>query len=92
MEECSLQTLPKQNKNQPGWFKQNCDKLLSSINARNQAKKDFFKRCTRSTTNRLKKARKELKTMIKTSKNQWINKLCDTINRHEGTKKAWDDL
>ena len=28
----------------------------------------------------------------KNCKNQWIEKLCDTIDRHEGTKKAWDSL
>ena len=42
VKESRLQTLPRQNKSQPGWFKLNCDKLLYSINARNQATKDFF--------------------------------------------------
>ena len=92
VKESSLQTLSKQSKNQPGWFRLNRDKLLSSITVRNQAMSDFFKRCTRSTTSRLRKARKELKTTIKTAKNKWINDICDIIDRHEGTKKAWDSL
>ena len=53
---------------------------------------NYFKRLTRSTTNRLRKARKELKAMIKTAKNRWVNNICETIDRHEGTKKAWDSL
>ena len=54
-DESTLQTLPKQSKNQPGWFRLNRDKRLSSISVRNQATSDFFKRCTRSTANRLRK-------------------------------------
>ena len=70
----------------------NNNKLLHLINVRNEAIKSDFKRRTRSTTNRLRKARRELKTEIKNSKNQWIDKHCEMINRHQGTKKAWDSL
>ena len=61
VKESSLQTLPKQCKTQPGWFRMNSKKLLHLINVRNEALKSDFKRRTRSTTNRLRKARKELK-------------------------------
>ena len=61
VKESSLQTLPKQCKTQPGWFRMNSKKLLHLINVRNEALKSDLKRRTRSTTNRLRKARKELK-------------------------------
>ena len=92
IKEASSQLLPKQNKPQPGWFTMNYDKLMPLIDKRNHAMKEVFNRKTRSATKRLKKARKELKDMIKISKNDWIDKHCEMINRHEGTKKSWDSL
>ena len=43
---------------------------------------------TRSTKNRLRLARKNLKAMVEKSKDDWINKHCAT----QGTKPAWDSL
>ena len=37
VKESSLQTLPKQCKTQPGWFRMNSNKLLHLINVRNEA-------------------------------------------------------
>ena len=52
--------------------------------------KDVFKRRTRSSTNR--QARKKLNEMVNVSKNQWIEKHCDPLNRYQGTNQAWGSL
>ena len=92
VQEASLTTLPKKERAQPGWFQANGTKLLSLIEARNQAMRDVFKRRIRSSTERLRKARKALKAAIKDSKDKWIENHCKMLNLHTGTKKAWDSL
>ena len=85
-------TLSNKTKNQPGWFQANSAKLLPLIQSRNQAIKSYFQRSTRSSSNRLRSARKKLKAMITKSKNDWIMSHCSTLNRHHGTKPAWESL
>ena len=86
------ETFPSKTKNQPGWFQANSAKLLPLIQSRNQAMANNFRRSTRSTTNRLRLARKKLKAMVIKSKNDWILSHCMTINHYQGTKQAWDSL
>ena len=85
-------TLPNKTKNQPGWFQANSAKLLPLIQSRNLAMKMNFQRPTRSSAKRLNTARKRLKAMITKSKNDWILTHCTTLNRHHGTKPAWESL
>ena len=88
----SLELLPKKSKPQPGWFQANESKLSSLIEARNQALDNCFKKRTRSSSKRLQAARQALKKAVKTAKNQWIDSHCNTLNKHLGTKSAWDAL
>ena len=91
--ESSLELLPKKSKPQPGWFQANEKKLSSLIEARNLALDNCFnKKRTRSSSKRLQTARQALKKAVKTAKNQWIDSHCNTLNKHSGTKSAWDAL
>ena len=90
--EASLEILPKKERRKPGWFQSNEKKLLSLIEARNQAYELNFKRHTRSTSKKLQAARQALKKEVKLSKNRWIESHCNILNKHSGTKGAWDAL
>ena len=92
VQEASLTSLPKKERAQPKWFQADEKRLLSLIEARNQAMREVFNRRTRSSTERLQWARKALKAAIKDSKDKWIENHCRTLNLHTGTKMAWDSL
>lgn len=88
----SFTSLPKKERAQPGWFRSNASKLLSLIDARNQAMIEVFNRRTRSRIQRLQLARQKLKSAVKDAKNKWIQNQCDVLNLQSGTKQAWDSL
>ena len=60
MEKAAHETLPKRNSLQPGWFKQNEVSLKSLIEKRYSALSLKISRPTRSSSQRLRKIRKEL--------------------------------
>ena len=88
----SLSTLPKKERAQPGWFRADEKRLLSLIEARNHAMREVFNRRTRACTERLRLARKLLKSAMKDAKNNWIQIQCEMMNSHFGTKEAWNSL
>ena len=50
-----------------------------------------LQRRTHSNSANLRKARKQLKTAILDSKNDWLKKQCQLLNNF-GTKQAWDSI
>ena len=93
MEKAAHETIPKRNRPQPGWFKEDEHKLNSLIEKRNSASSLKISGSTRSSSQRLRKIRK-LKSAINTAKNKWISDTCYTLNESAssriGTKKCWD--
>ena len=91
-----IETLPKKQRKQPGWFKENEDTLLPLIEARNEAVAQNFGRKSRSKTKRVRECRKKLKQAIKTVRNNWIMRECEQLNENvsqqRGTKPAWDAI
>ena len=92
VKKASISSLPKKERAHPGWFQENSEKLNKLINVRNQAMRDVFARRTRASTNRLKNARKQLKSAVEIAKNSWIQKKCEVLNSVYGTKQAWDAI
>ena len=96
MEKAAHETLPKRNSLQPGWFKQNEVRLKSLIEKRNSALSLKISRPTRSSSQRLRKIRKELKSVINTAKNKWITTSCDKLNESASSRKVkkecWDTV
>ena len=96
MEKAAHETLPKRNRPQPGWFKQNEVRLKSLTKKRNSALSLKSSRPTRSSSQRLRKIGKELKSAINKAKNKWITTTCDKLNKYassrKGTKECWDTV
>ena len=92
VETATLASLPKKERAQPGWFQANADKLLSLIDARNQATRVVFNRRIRASTQRRQFVRQKLKTAMKDAKNKWIKDQCELLNPQFGTKHAWASL
>ena len=96
MEKAGHETLPKGNRPQPGWLRQNEVNLKSLIEKRNSALSLKISRPTRSSFQRLRKIRKELKSAINTANNKWITNTCDKLNEsassRRGTKECWDTV
>ena len=92
MAKTATSMLPKKERAQPGWFKGNETVLLPLIKARNSAMADVFKRRTRSSTLKLRLARKSLGRALTAAKNAWITGQCNALNASNGrgTKSAWD--
>ena len=84
-------SLPRKIRSQPDWFSEKQDTLLSLINTRNLYMQKVLQRRTRSNSANLRKARKQLKTAILDSKNDWLKKPCQLLNNF-GTKQAWDSI
>ena len=63
--------MPKRDRPQSGWFKQNEVSLMSLIEKRNSALSLKISRPKKSSSQRLRKMRKELKSAIDTAKNKW---------------------
>ena len=72
----------------------NLNSFSSLIEKRNSALSLQISRATRSSSQRLHKIRKELKSVINTAKNKWITTTCDKLNEsastQKGTKECWD--
>ena len=93
MELAALTTLPKTTRPQPGWFSSNQVRLNSLIEERNAAVALKIRKPTRSTVQRLRKVRKELKAEIARSKNNWVLNICRDINNPTPTGKiCWDKV
>ena len=96
MSQAAQETLPKKQRKQPGWFKENEDTLLPLIEARNEAVAQNFGRKSRSKTKRVRECRRKLKQAIKTVRNNWIMRECEQLNENvsqqRGTKPAWDAI
>lgn len=92
----ALETLPKKQRAQPGWFAAAELHITPLIERRNQAMEAVFKRNTRLTTQKLREARSVLKSSVNSAKNAWIAKQCSTINNaivgSAGTKLCWDTV
>ena len=96
MDKAPHETLLKRNRPQPEWFKLNEVSLKSLIEKRNAALPLKISRPTRSSSQRWRKIRKELKSAINTAKNNWITTTCDKIDEsassRNGTKECWDTV
>jgi len=69
------------------WFTDNETKLMNLIEKRNSsAIRDKMNRVTRRTTENLRNIRKQLKSAISRAKNNWINRVCDNVNRSDNTR------
>jgi len=85
--------LPKMKRVQPGWFSSNESRLKYLIEERNTAISVKLRKPTRSVTFRLRKARKELKSEIDRTKNNWILNICREISDPSNkTNKYWDKV
>ena len=88
--------LPCKSKPQPGRFSAAQTEINHLIQQRNEAMSKSFKKCTRSTTNNLRMARKNLKNAVTKAKSNWISQTCNTLNEsssaHGGTKTNWDTI
>lgn len=96
MDEAAQTVLPKKRRGQPSWFSADEERLSALVERRNEAMTASFGRRTRSSTMRLRNARKELKSAISKAKNAWIVSKCTAINDASssrcGTKECWDVL
>jgi len=88
----AISTLPKKRNSQPGWFELYKNKLMPLIKKRNSAMENMYRRWTRSSSNKLKLARKALKNCVKTAKNAWTRTLIANIASNKGTKQSWDAI
>ena len=88
MEKAAHETLPKRNRPQPGWFKQNEVRLKSLTKKRSSALSLKSSRPTRPSSQRLRKIGKELKSAINTAKNIWITSTCDKLNKYASSRKG----
>jgi exonuclease III len=93
MNKAAHETLPKTNRIQTGWFASNENRLKSLIEERNSAISLKLCKPTRSATFRLRKARKELKSEIARTKNNWILNICKELNGPPNrTSIYWDKV
>lgn len=96
MEEAAHAVLPKKQKAQPSWFAAEEEHLTTLVEKRNAAMSATFERRTRSSTQRLRTARKELQSAVSRAKNKWIVSKCKAISEASssrgGTKECWDVL
>ena len=92
----AVETLPKKHRAQPGWFAAAEHHIAPLIQKRNLAMAAVFKRSTRMNTQKLRDARRLLKSAVAVAKNEWILQQCNTINEatagRGGTKVCWDTL
>ena len=86
IESTAREILPKKPKAQPQWFLMEEEKISRLIEERNNATKEAIGHRTRSKTLRLRKARRELKTVIREIKNKWIQQKCDVMNDSSSKK------
>jgi len=78
------------SRNSPEWFADN------ETEKRNSAILDKMNRVTRRATKNLRNNCKQLKSAILWAKNNWINRVCDNVNRSDNTRIStrtyWDSI
>ena len=96
MDEAAGATLPKKKRAQPNWFVAEQEHLTYLIVQRNTAMTAHLNRSSRMNAQRLRQARKSLKSAISKAKNKWIESKCKMINdassSRGGTKVSWDTV
>ena len=95
MMEAAKEVLPSKPRAQPSWFVAASEKLSKLIEERNNAMIVSFRYKTRSLTQRLRSARKNLKVAVNEAKNAWIKDKWNQLNkRHllKGTANCWQAL
>ena len=95
MMEAAKEVLPAKPRAQPSWFVAASEKLSKLIEERNNAMIVSFRYKTRSLTQRLRSARKNLKVAVNEAKNAWIKDKWNQLNkRHllKGTANCWQAL
>ena len=95
MEEAAKEILPNKPRAQPSWFAIAKEKLSKLIEERNSAMAVSFQHRTRSHTQRLRKARKNLKAAVTEAKNAWIKDKWNQLNKghlQKGTATCWQAL
>ena len=80
MDEAARATLPKKKRAQPNWFVAEQEQLTHLIQQRNAAMTAHLNRSSRMNAQRLRQARKSLKSAISKAKNKWIESKCKMIN------------
>ena len=93
MTAAALETLPKQQRRQPSWFKAAADPLHERVSARNIAFHAHLSHPSDGTATRLRSARAALRTAIRSAKSSWIvgqcRRITDGLVGSCGTKGAW---
>ena len=95
MMEAAKEVLPAKPRAQPSWFVAASEKLSKLIEERNNAMIVSFRYKTRSLTQRLRSARKNLKVAVNEAKNAWIKDKWNQLNkRHllKRTANCWQAL
>ena len=95
MEEAAKEVLPVKCRAQPSWFVTAKETLSKLIEERNTAMAVSFKHRTRSHTQRLRRARKNLKAAVTEAKNAWIKDKWNELNKghlQKGTANCWQAL
>ena len=95
MQKTAHKVLPKRDRPQPGWLKQNEIKLKALIEKRNTVLSLNISRPTRSSSQKLHQVRRELKSAVNAAKNKWIVATCHKLNEsasRKGTKECWDTV
>ena len=95
MIEAAKEVLPAKPRAQPSWFVAASEKLSKLIEERNNAMIVSFRYKTRSLTQRLRSARKNLKVAVNESKNAWIKDKWNQLNKRHlqrGTANCWQAL
>ena len=95
MMEAAKEVLPAKPRAQPSWFVAASEKLSKLIKERNNAMIVSFRYKTRSLTQRLRSARKNLKVAVNEAKNAWIKDKWNQLNKRHlqrGTANCWQAL
>ena len=95
MMEAAKEVLPAKPRAQPSWFVAASEKLSKLIEERNNAMIVSFRYKTRSLTQRLRSARKNLKVAVTEAKNAWIKDKWNQLNKRHlqrGTANCWQAL
>ena len=98
MKKAAEEILPKKQKHQPGWFQMHAEILNPLIEARNSAMSNCLSapKRLRSSTLKLRAARKKLAKAVQKAKNAWLKQQCTMLNdgvlNARGTKPAWDAI
>ena len=95
MIEAAKEVLPAKPRAQPSWFVAASEKLSKLIEERNNAMIVSFRYKTRSLTQRLRSARKNLKVAVTEAKNAWIKDKWNQLNKRHlqrGTANCWQAL